>query len=162
MRAVHTSSVEKLFVASSFLHDYNCSLPLLRDKETLCVPYLRAFPRRGEFAARLHYRTMQQRWREGRKVKCICASQWESFPLFLEQIWGTSQQLGDTHKLLARAKMPFKQIGYSFCLWRSPDLGMVSVVVVVLLVGATFVLSDLCMIQKNLYSKNKSVDTKKT
>ncbi len=48
--------------------------------------------------------------------------------------------------------------GY-FCLWRSPDLGMVSVVVVVvllllllllLLVGATFVLSDLCTIQKNL------------
>ncbi len=54
-----------------------------------------------------------------------------------------------------------------FCLWRSPDLGMVSVVVVVVvvlvvvlvvvvvvvvvvLVGATFVLSDLCMIQKNL------------
>ncbi len=41
-----------------------------------------------------------------------------------------------------------------FCLWRSPDLGMVSVVVVVvvvvLLVGATFVLSDLCTIQKNL------------
>ncbi len=41
-----------------------------------------------------------------------------------------------------------------FCLWRSPDLVMVSVVVVVvvvvLLVGATFVLSDLCTIQKNL------------
>ncbi len=43
-----------------------------------------------------------------------------------------------------------------FCLWRSPDLGMVSVVVVVvvvvvlLLVGATFVLSDLCTIQKKL------------
>ncbi len=45
-----------------------------------------------------------------------------------------------------------------FCLWRSPDHGMVSVVVVVvvvivvvvLLVGATFVLSDLCKIQKNL------------
>ncbi len=45
-----------------------------------------------------------------------------------------------------------------FCLWRSPDLGMVSVVVVVvvvvllllLLVGATFALSDLCTIQKNL------------
>ena len=33
-----------------------------------------------------------------------------------------------------------------FCLWRSPDHGMVSVVVVVVvvLVGATFVLSDLC------------------
>ncbi len=44
----------------------------------------------------------------------------------------------------------------SFCLWRSPDLGMVSVVVVVvvllllLLVGATFVLSDLYTIQENL------------
>ncbi len=42
-----------------------------------------------------------------------------------------------------------------FCLWRSPDHGMVSVVVVVvvvvlLLVGATFVLSDLWGIQKNL------------
>ncbi len=37
------------------------------------------------------------------------------------------------------------------CLWRSPDLVMVSVVVVLLLlVGATFVLSDLCTIQKNL------------
>ncbi len=47
-----------------------------------------------------------------------------------------------------------------FCLWRSPDHGMVSVVVVVvvvvvivvvvvLLVGATFVLSDLWKIQKN-------------
>ncbi len=44
---------------------------------------------------------------------------------------------------------------YLFCLWRSPDHGMVSVVVVVvvlllLLVGATFVLSDLWQIQKNL------------
>ncbi len=49
----------------------------------------------------------------------------------------------------------------TFYLWRSPDLGMVSVDVVVvvvvvllllllLLVGATFVLSDLCTIQKNL------------
>ncbi len=50
---------------------------------------------------------------------------------------------------------------FYFCLWRSPDLGMVSVVVVfvvvvllllllLLLVGATFVLSDQWEIQKNL------------
>ncbi len=54
----------------------------------------------------------------------------------------------------------FGNTSVAFCLWRSPDLGMVSVVVVVvvvvivvvvvLLVGATFVLSDLCVIQKNL------------
>ena len=39
-----------------------------------------------------------------------------------------------------------------FCLWRSPDLVMVGggVVVLLLLVGATFVFSDLCTIQKNL------------
>ncbi len=56
---------------------------------------------------------------------------------WLSPRWGRSSERGKT----------------GFCLWRSPDLVMVGVVVVVVLlvvVGATFKLSDLCTIQKNL------------
>ena len=60
-----------------------------------------------------------------------------------------------------------KRIGLCFfCLCRSPDHVMVGVVVVVIivvvvhLVGAAFVLLDLCMIQRNY--KNKSIDDSDT
>ncbi len=40
---MHTSSVENLFVASSFLHDYNCSLPISCGTGRLCVSHTCAY-----------------------------------------------------------------------------------------------------------------------
>ncbi len=68
----------------------------------------------------------------------------------------TSEEYGklNIRKFLTNVgNVEINYFGLSFCLWRSPDLGMVSVVVVVLLlllVGATFVLLDIYTIQENL------------